>query len=87
MTKAEQTRLMAWRLRVLQEAGAGARNVAQTCRRFGLSRRTFYKMAEAAQRPRRRGSLRPTSQATPGRKDARRSVTEVVRPYRFTMSD
>ena len=43
MTKAEQTRLMAWRLRVLQEAGAGARNVAQTCRRFGLSRRTFYK--------------------------------------------
>ena len=34
MTKAEQTRLMAWRLRVLQEAGAGARNVAQTCRRF-----------------------------------------------------
>ena len=43
MTKAEQTRLMAWRLRVLQEAGASARNVARTCRRFGLSRRTFYK--------------------------------------------
>ena len=43
MTKAEQTRLMAWRLRLLQEAGASARSVARTCRRFGLSRRTFYK--------------------------------------------
>jgi len=43
MSKAEQTRLMAWRLRVLQEAGASARSVARTCRRFGLSRRTFYK--------------------------------------------
>jgi hypothetical protein len=31
MTKAEQTRLMSWRLRVLQEAGASARNVARTC--------------------------------------------------------
>jgi transposase len=43
MSKAEQTRLMAWRLRVLQEADASARSVARTCRRFGLSRRTFYK--------------------------------------------
>jgi hypothetical protein len=41
MTKAEQTRLMVWRLRALQEAGASARNVTRTCRRFGLSRRTF----------------------------------------------
>ena len=40
MTKADQPRLTAW---PLQEAGASARNVARTCRPFGLSRRTFYK--------------------------------------------
>jgi transposase len=43
MTKAEQTRLLTWRLRVLQRAGEGARNVSRTCRHFGLSRKTFYK--------------------------------------------
>ena len=43
MTKAEQTRLMAWRFRVLQRASEASRNVARTCRHFGLSRKTFYK--------------------------------------------
>jgi transposase InsO family protein len=43
MTKAEQTRLSSWRLNVVQRAGAGARNVAHTCRHFGISRKTFYK--------------------------------------------
>jgi transposase InsO family protein len=43
MTKAEQVRLVAWRLKVLQHAGDGARQVAQTCRHFGISRPTFYK--------------------------------------------
>lgn len=42
MTKGEQARLTAWRLRVLQQA-AEARNVARTCRRFGISRKSFYK--------------------------------------------
>ena len=42
MTKGEQARLMAWRLRVLQQA-AGERNVARVCRRFGISRKSFYK--------------------------------------------
>lgn len=42
MTKGEQARLVAWRLRVLQRA-ALAHNVAQACRHFGLSRKTFYK--------------------------------------------
>ena len=37
MTKAERTRLTAWRRRLLQEAGASARNVARTCRRFGTA--------------------------------------------------
>jgi transposase InsO family protein len=34
---------MAWRLKFLQEAGEGPRRVAWTCRRFGISRKTFYK--------------------------------------------
>jgi transposase InsO family protein len=43
MTKTEQARLVAWRLRVLQHASDGPRQIAQTCRHFGLSRPTFYK--------------------------------------------
>ena len=43
MTKAEQLRLVTWRLRVLKDAGAEGRRVATTCRHFGLSRKTFYK--------------------------------------------
>ncbi len=43
MTKAEQARLVSWRLKVLQRAGDGPRRVAQTCRHFGISRKTFYK--------------------------------------------
>jgi transposase InsO family protein len=42
MTKGEQARLTAWRLRVLQEAAA-EQNVACVCRRFGVSRKSFYK--------------------------------------------
>jgi transposase len=43
MTKAEQSRLMTWRFKVLQQAAERSRNVARTCRHFGLSRKTFYK--------------------------------------------
>ena len=43
MTKAEQTRLSSWRLKVMQRATTGARSVASTCRHFGISRKTFYK--------------------------------------------
>src|SRR5713101_4804582 len=43
MTKAEQTRLTTWRFKVLQRAGEGSRNVARTCRHFGISRQAFYK--------------------------------------------
>jgi transposase InsO family protein len=42
MTKAEQIRVTAWRLKLLRQAAACG-NVAQTCRHFGLSRRVFYK--------------------------------------------
>jgi transposase InsO family protein len=43
MTKTEHNRVLAWRLKLLREASMTSRNVAQTCRRFGLSRQAFYK--------------------------------------------
>jgi transposase-like protein len=43
MTKTEQNRIVAWRLKLLREASVMPRNVAQACRHFGLSRKTFYK--------------------------------------------
>ena len=42
MTKTEHIRLVAWRLKFLQHASED-RSVAQTCRYFGISRKTFYK--------------------------------------------
>src|SRR4028118_1970988 len=42
MTQHEQLRLQNWRLKLLQEAQTTG-NVAQTCRRYGISRKTFYK--------------------------------------------
>jgi transposase InsO family protein len=42
MTKGEQARLTAWRLKMLRHA-AEERNVARICRRFGISRKSFYK--------------------------------------------
>ena len=33
MTKTEQNRVLGWRLKVLREASAAPRNVAQTCRK------------------------------------------------------
>jgi len=42
MTKGEQARLMAWRLKVLRQA-AEEQNVARVCRRFWMSRKSFYK--------------------------------------------
>jgi len=43
MTKAEQARLVAWRLRILKHAEEEPRYVAQTCRYFGISRTAFYR--------------------------------------------
>jgi hypothetical protein len=43
MTKAEHLRLVTWRSRILQHAAAESRTVAQTCRYFGISRKTYYK--------------------------------------------
>jgi transposase InsO family protein len=43
MTKAERTRLLTWRFKILQQATEAPRNVARTCRYFGISRKTYYK--------------------------------------------
>ena len=43
MTKAEQARIVAWRLRILKHAENEPRYVAQTCRYFGISRTAFYR--------------------------------------------
>jgi transposase-like protein len=34
---------MAWRFKVLQQATAQSRNIARTCRYFGISRQAFYR--------------------------------------------
>jgi transposase InsO family protein len=46
MTKNEQNRIVAWRLKLLREASAMPRNVAQACRHFGLSRQYLLHQME-----------------------------------------
>jgi len=41
MTKTEQNRLLAWRLKLLREARVARRSVARTYRHFGISRKSF----------------------------------------------
>jgi len=43
MTKADQARITAWRLRILRHAEGEPRRVALTCRYFGISRTAFYR--------------------------------------------
>jgi transposase len=43
MTKNEQNRVVAWRLKIIRQATELPRGVAQICRHFGLSRKTYYK--------------------------------------------
>jgi len=40
MMKAEHLRLVTWRLKILRHAADEQRTVAQTCRCFGISRKT-----------------------------------------------
>jgi hypothetical protein len=47
MTKTEQNRLLAWRLKLLHEASVMPSNVAYACRHFGLCRKTLYKFRSA----------------------------------------
>ena len=43
MPQYEQLRLVNWRLKILREAQVRPRSVACVCRRYGISRKTFYK--------------------------------------------
>ena len=43
MTKAQQARLVAWRLKILNWAQGEPRQVARTCRYFGISRTAYYR--------------------------------------------
>ena len=43
MTKVEQARVVAWRLKILQRGEGEPRQVARTCRYFGISRTAFYR--------------------------------------------
>lgn len=43
MTKAEQARAVAWRLKILRYSQGEPRQVARTCRHFGISRTVFYR--------------------------------------------
>lgn len=42
MNKNDQNRVVAWRLKLLRQANDLPGGVAQTCRHFGRSRKTFY---------------------------------------------
>ena len=87
MTKTEQMRLTAWRLRVLRCAAASPRGVAQTCRHFGISRKSFYKWkrrlaeygeAGLADRPR---TPRHSPRSTPS--DVVRKILYLRQQFRF----
>lgn len=43
MTQAEQARALAWRLKVLRYSQGEPRQVARTCRHFGISRTVYYR--------------------------------------------
>ena len=43
MPQHEQLRLVNWRLKILREAATVPRSVSAVCRRYGISRQTFYK--------------------------------------------
>jgi hypothetical protein len=91
MTKTENNRMLAWRLKLLREASLEPRSVAQTCRHFGLSRQAFYKWkagyelhGEAGLCDRPRVPLRSPN-ATPREVEASavRFVDEVLRRLPF----
>ena len=43
MNKTTQQRQVKWRVSIIRHASEVTRNVAKTCRHFGISRQTFYK--------------------------------------------
>jgi transposase len=75
MTKAEQVRLVAWRSKILQHAAGENRTVSQTCRFFGISRKTYYKWAN---RQRTHGDAGLCDRARVARRFPRATPAEVV---------
>ena len=67
MTKAEQARVLAWRLKILRWAADEPRQVARTCRHFGISRTAFYRWKRRFEVHGRRDWA-----TAPGRRRARR---------------
>jgi len=65
MTKGEQARLTASRLKVLQQA-ANHQNVARVCRRFGISRKSRSTNGASTCRARGRRRMRPPCPSTCG---------------------
>ena len=62
MPQHEHLRLVNWRLKILREAQEAPRRVAFVCRRYGISRKTFYKWKK-----------RYTSQGEAGLRDQHRA--------------
>lgn len=50
MTEHQQLRLQHWRLRIVKEGTAKPRNIAPVCRRYHISRHTFYKWKQRYER-------------------------------------
>ena len=75
MTKATQTRLISWRLKVLRHASEVTQNVARTCRHFGISRQTFYKWKR---RHDAHGDAGLSDRSTRPHRSPRETPTEVV---------
>jgi transposase-like protein len=86
MTKIQQRRVTTWRSKIIQHAAAIG-NVARTCRRFGISRKTFYKWRQrfvehggAAPSPciRRKRSSRHSARRSRIRQGVRDSATRTT---------
>jgi len=75
MTKAQQTRLQNWRLKVLRHESEVTGNIARTCRHFGVSRRWFYKWRA---RYAAHGEAGLCDQSTVPRRSPRATPREVV---------
>jgi transposase-like protein len=65
MTKAEQARVVAWRLKILRYSQGEPRQVARTCRHFGISRTLFYRWKRRFEAHGEAGPGRPPADAAP----------------------
>ena len=86
MTKTEQNRVLAWRLKLLQEASVMPRNVAQACRHFGRSRKTYADPAVSSNNPGYNCWIAPAEEAAghPDKADALlKTAGSFVDCYRF----